>query len=60
MPDTITDDTTAEAAWLEVEDGTTYLCIDTDRGQTVSFELTSNAINGLGSDLRNGPRKVRS
>ena len=61
MPDSILkDDAKAEAAWLEVENGETYLCMDLDDGQTVSVELDGRAIHSLGDDLRHGPRKLRS
>lgn len=56
----LNDDVTAEAAWLAVEDGTTYLVMDLDDGQTIDVELTSPAMHKIADDIRHGPTEVRS
>lgn len=55
MPDD--DQERAVAAWVEVEaDGVPVLCLDTDQGRTVPYELSPKAARGLKSAIVDGPQ----
>jgi hypothetical protein len=51
---------TAVAAWVEVEDGTPVLCLDTDRGTTETFELSPSAAGGITEAIIEGPQVMHS
>lgn len=55
----LSEDVEAMAAWLEDDDGTPVLCMDTNHGQTIAIELSPGAFSGIIDGIQNGPMNKR-